>query len=85
MAILSAFNEEVSIGSMVLHARQHADHVVVIDDGSKDRTSEMAKLAGAEVIRHPENMGKGMVLRTGFEHAGKNGTDKKTPFYRRIG
>ncbi|HMB44848.1 MAG TPA: glycosyltransferase family 2 protein [Candidatus Methanoperedens sp.] len=72
-AILPAFNEEVSIGSAVLHARQHADHVVVIDDGSKDRTSEMAKLAGAEVIRHPKNMGKGMALRTGFEHAEKNG------------
>ena len=74
-AILPAFNEEVSIGSMVLHARQHADHVVVIDDGSKDRTSEMAKLAGAEVIRHPKNMGKGIALKTGFEHAGKNGCE----------
>jgi glycosyltransferase involved in cell wall biosynthesis len=72
-AILPAFNEEVSIGSMVLHAKQHSDHVVVIDDGSEDRTSEMAKLAGAEVIRHPKNMGKGVALRTGFEHAGKNG------------
>jgi glycosyltransferase involved in cell wall biosynthesis len=70
--ILPAFNEEVSIGSMVLRARQHADHVVVIDDGSKDRTSEVAKLAGAEVIRHPKNLGKGTALRTGFEHAGKN-------------
>lgn len=73
IAILPAFNEEVSIGSMVLHARQHVDHVVVIDDGSNDRTSEVATLAGAEVIRHPKNLGKGMALRTGFEHAGKNG------------
>ena len=73
IAILPAYNEEVSIGSMVLHARQHVDHVLVIDDGSKDKTSEMARLAGAEVIRHPKNMGKGKALRTGFEHAGKNG------------
>ncbi|MCX9025936.1 MAG: glycosyltransferase family 2 protein [Candidatus Methanoperedens sp.] len=72
-AILPAFNEEVSIGSMVLHARQHADHVVVIDDGSNDRTSEVAKLAGAEVIRHPKNLGKGRALKTGFEHVRKNG------------
>jgi glycosyltransferase involved in cell wall biosynthesis len=72
-AILPAFNEEVSIGSMVLHAKQHADHVVVIDDGSKDRTSEVAQLAGAEVIRHPKNLGKGMALKTGFEHVAKNG------------
>jgi glycosyltransferase involved in cell wall biosynthesis len=71
--ILPAFNEEVSIGSMVLHAKQHADHVIVIDDGSKDRTSEISQLAGAEVIRHPRNLGKGMALKTGFEHAGKNG------------
>jgi glycosyltransferase involved in cell wall biosynthesis len=72
-AILPAFNEEVSIGSMVLHAKQHADHVVVIDDGSMDRTSEVARLAGAEVIRHPKNLGKGMALKTGFEHVAKNG------------
>jgi len=58
----------------VLHARQHVEHVLVIDDGSKDRTSEIAKLAGAEVIRHPKNMGKGMALRTGFEHASINGS-----------
>ena len=73
IAILPAFNEEVSIGSIVLRARQHVDHVVVIDDGSNDRTSEVATLAGAEVIRHPKNLGKGMALRTGFERAGKNG------------
>ena len=72
--ILPAFNEEVSIGSMVLHAKQHADHVIVIDDGSKDRTSEVAQLAGAEVIRHPRNLGKGKALMTGFEHVRKNGS-----------
>jgi glycosyltransferase involved in cell wall biosynthesis len=72
IAILPAFNEEVSIGRMVLHAKQHVDHVLVIDDGSSDRTFELAKIAGAEVIRHPDNMGKGMVLRTGFEYAKNN-------------
>lgn len=65
-AILPAFNEEVSIGSVVLLARQHADRVIVIDDGSHDRTAEVAELAGAEVIRHPENRGKGAALKTGF-------------------
>lgn len=66
VAILPAFNEEVSIGSMVLLARQHADRVIVVDDGSHDRTAEVAELAGAEVIRHPENRGKGAALKTGF-------------------
>ncbi len=74
LAILPAYNEEVSIGSIVLHARQHADRVIVIDDGSSDRTAEMAKLAGAEVIRHPFNKGKGAALKTGFKEASKNGT-----------
>lgn len=72
-AILPAFNEEVSVGSVVLHARQHADRVIVIDDGSTDRTAEMAELAGAEVVRHPSNKGKGAALKTGFEAALKNG------------
>ncbi|HEY9245340.1 MAG TPA: glycosyltransferase family 2 protein, partial [Candidatus Methanoperedens sp.] len=74
IVILPAFNKEVSIGSAVLHARQHVDHVLVVDDGSTDRTVEIAQLAGAEVIRHPTNMGKGMALKTGFEYAGRNGT-----------
>ena len=68
-AILPAYNEEVAIGSVVLRARQHADRVLVVDDGSQDRTAEVAELAGAEVIRHAENMGKGAALRTGFAAA----------------
>ncbi len=68
-AILPAFNEEVSIGSVVLCTRQYVDRVLVIDDGSTDRTAEIAELAGAEVIKHPANQGKGAALRTGFEAA----------------
>jgi glycosyltransferase involved in cell wall biosynthesis len=66
-AILPAFNEEVSIGSMVLRARRYADRVIVVDDGSRDKTAEVAEQAGAEVIQHPENRGKGAALKTGFE------------------
>jgi glycosyltransferase involved in cell wall biosynthesis len=66
-AILPAFNEEVAIGSIVLRTRRYASRVIVIDDGSIDRTAEIAELAGAEVIRHPVNMGKGVALKTGFE------------------
>jgi glycosyltransferase involved in cell wall biosynthesis len=72
--ILPAFNEEVSIGSMVLHARKYASRVIVVDDGSSDRTVEVAELAGAKVISHPENRGKGAALKTGFEVAAQNGT-----------
>ena len=73
IAILPAFNEEISIGSMILHAREHAEMVLVVDDGSSDRTAELARFAGAEVICHPKNMGKGAALRTGFALAGQNG------------
>lgn len=66
-ALLPAYNEEVSIGSVVLRTRQFADRVIVVDDGSSDRTAEVAALAGAEVLRHPENRGKGAALKTGFE------------------
>jgi glycosyltransferase involved in cell wall biosynthesis len=65
-ALLPAYNEEVSIGSVVLRTRQYADRVVVIDDGSSDRTAEVALLAGAEVLRHEKNQGKGVALKTGF-------------------
>jgi glycosyltransferase involved in cell wall biosynthesis len=65
-ALLPAYNEEVSIGSVVLRTKQYADRVIVIDDGSSDHTAELAALAGAEVLRHPKNMGKGAALKTGF-------------------
>jgi glycosyltransferase involved in cell wall biosynthesis len=66
-AILPAFNEEVSIGSVVLQTKRYVDRVIVVDDGSSDRTAEVAKLAGAEVIRHQANKRKGAALKTGFE------------------
>ncbi|HEY9247224.1 MAG TPA: glycosyltransferase family 2 protein, partial [Candidatus Methanoperedens sp.] len=73
-AVVPAFNEEMSIGNMVLHIRQHANRVIVVDDGSTDRTSKVARLAGAEVIRHLTNMGTGTALKTGLEMARQNGT-----------
>ncbi|WP_048138541.1 MULTISPECIES: glycosyltransferase family 2 protein [unclassified Methanosarcina] len=68
--LLPAYNEEVSIGSVVLLARRYADRVIVIDDGSSDRTAEVAVNAGAEVVVHFPNLGKGMAFKTGFEAAG---------------
>jgi len=73
--ILPAYNEEVSIGSVVLLTRFYADNVIVVDDGSSDRTAEIARKAGAEVIIHEVNTGKGGALKTGFEAAAGMGTD----------
>ena len=43
--------------------------VLVVDDGSRDGTARAARAAGAEVVSHPENLGKGAALRTGFAAA----------------
>ena len=67
--LLPAYNEEVSIASMVLLSLQYADEVIVIDDGSSDRTSEVSRLAGATVLSHNTNKGKGAALKTGFKYA----------------
>lgn len=75
MVILPAYNEEVSIGSIVLLTKQYADTVIVIDDGSSDRTAIIAEKVGAEVIVHKANTGKGGALKTGFEAACKLGAD----------
>ncbi len=73
--ILPAFNEEVAIGSIVLLTRQYADTVIVVDDGSSDRTAMLAEKAGANVIVHKINTGKGGALKTGFKAASELGAD----------
>jgi glycosyltransferase involved in cell wall biosynthesis len=72
-AVLPAFNEELVIGSVVLRTKQYVDQVIVVDDGSSDRTAEVAKLAGAEVIRLDFNTGKAYALLLGLRHARERG------------
>jgi glycosyltransferase involved in cell wall biosynthesis len=69
MVGIPCYNEEVAIGSLVLRASQYADEVVVIDDGSTDKTMEVARLAGAHVLVHDANLGKGAALRDLFQYA----------------
>jgi glycosyltransferase involved in cell wall biosynthesis len=69
LAAIPAYNEEAAIGSVVLRAKQYADAVIVVDDGSSDATAAIAELAGATVIRHERNLGKGMALRNVFLRA----------------
>jgi glycosyltransferase involved in cell wall biosynthesis len=64
LAGIAAFNEARYIGSVVLQARQYVDEVIVVDDGSTDNTAGVAGLAGATVIRHPENRGKGAAIQS---------------------
>lgn len=69
VVVIPALNEERFIGSVVLQARRYADVVIVVDDGSGDATAEVARAAGARVIRHRKNRGKGAALNTAFHHA----------------
>jgi glycosyltransferase involved in cell wall biosynthesis len=69
VALIPAYNEEGFIGSVVLQALKYADLVIVVDDGSTDATAEVAEDAGAVVIRHRKNQGKGAALNSGFRRA----------------
>ena len=71
LVCLPAYNEEKYIGTVVLKARQFADEVIVVDDGSTDRTAEVAALAGATVIRHGRNKGYGASIQTVLSEAKK--------------
>src|SRR5213083_385116 len=69
LVAIPAFNEGPTIGSVVLKARQFASEVVVVDDGSSDDTAETAALAGAHVIQHARNLGKGLAIRSAWLYA----------------
>ena len=75
LAIIPCFNEEATIGSIVLRAKQYVDQVLVVDDGSYDATVQIAKDAGATVISHNTNIGKSNAIKTGFRYALKNKFD----------
>ena len=66
--VIPALNASASIGAVVAAARRHVERVIVVDDGSVDDTAERAREAGAEILRHPANLGKGAALATAFEH-----------------
>jgi glycosyltransferase involved in cell wall biosynthesis len=67
-AVIPAYNEEKRIGEVVRRTRQKLDDVLVVDDGSADKTAGRAREAGAEVIVHEINRGKGETIKTGLRH-----------------
>jgi glycosyltransferase involved in cell wall biosynthesis len=66
VAVIPALNAEATVGPVVAGALRHVRRVIVVDDGSTDDTAECARRAGAEVIHHPVNRGKGAALATAF-------------------
>jgi glycosyltransferase involved in cell wall biosynthesis len=75
--IIPAYQCAATIEPVIAEARRQVERIVVVDDGSDDGTADRARLAGAEVLRHPYNRGKGAALQTamrylveqGFTHA----------------
>lgn len=75
IAAIPAQDEEQFISEVVSKARRHVDEVIVVDDGSTDNTSKIAKAAGARVIKHKTNQGAGRAIKTAFEAAKRNHAD----------
>lgn len=77
LAIVPAFNEEESVADVVADIRRSAPgfDIVVIDDGSLDETAKRARLAGADVVSHPFNLGIGGAVQSGFKYALERGYD----------
>jgi len=69
LVAIPAYNEAGSIGEVVREAREYADDVVVVDDGSDDATASEAREAGATVVQHDRNRGYGGALKTAFQEA----------------
>jgi len=67
-AIIPAYQDEKHIGDIVRRTRERLDRVLVVDDGSSDQTAQRAHEAGAEVIVHDQNRGKGEAIKTGLGH-----------------
>jgi len=64
--LIPSFNEEKTIGSIVNNLKKKNFDVIVVNDGSCDKTKEFAENEGAIVINHPKNLGKGASIKDGF-------------------
>ena len=71
LAVVPAYNEAATVTQVVRAIREHAPQfdVLVVDDGSTDGTGELARDAGARVLRHPFNLGIGGAVQAGFRYA----------------
>ena len=69
VAVVPAYNEADTVGSVVDGTAGHVDEVVVVDDGSTDGTPAVARDHGATVIEHTFNTGVGGAVRTGYRYA----------------
>lgn len=75
IAVIPAYNEEKYIQKVIEETKKYVDDVIVVDDASKDKTNQLARQAGAIVLRHEVNLAKGGALKTGCDAAIQLGAD----------
>jgi glycosyltransferase involved in cell wall biosynthesis len=75
LVVVPAWNEQASIAKVISELKTRGFDVLVVDDGSTDKTSSIASQSGAITIRLPFNLGVGGALRCGFKYAVKHGYD----------
>lgn len=73
IAVIPCFNEGRTVAAVVAALRRQLPAVLVVDDGSTDATAPAAGAAGAAVLRHPRNRGKGAAVKTGVAEAARRG------------
>jgi glycosyltransferase involved in cell wall biosynthesis len=79
--VIPAYNEEKTIPSVLKDLKDHGyDDIIVIDDGSNDNTSSIARENGARTASHPINLGQGSALQTGIQYALSLGADAIVTF-----
>ncbi len=76
VVVVPAYNEGKTIAAVIAKIKTHRPSVVVVDDGSNDNTFQQAKDAGAVVLKHKVNLGKGAALKTGCDYAVRLGAKK---------
>ncbi|MGC9513001.1 MAG: glycosyltransferase family 2 protein [Fidelibacterota bacterium] len=74
--IIPAYNAEKTLPELLQRIRACCPfHILVVDDGSKDHTAQIADREGVHLIHHPKNMGKGKALQSGFQYVSEAGGD----------
>ena len=75
LVCIPAYNESKNVVEIINRSKKYADGIIVYDDGSTDNTSELAKTAGATVIKSPKNTGYGTAIRALFQAAKDQNAD----------
>ena len=73
--VIPGLNESKNISKVIHAAKKYVKTIIVVDDGSKDLTADCAEKAGAIVLKHVVNIGKGAALKTGCDYSIRTGAD----------